>query len=224
MLTFYCRGFQIRETVYMKSLLKNKTLKSSISLILVLFFCGFYSFANSAELLSDKEILDIKNEAFALYSTNNKKEALELINKIPQNRRDSDVFVVLGNIYDDLGQRGVAIENFNKAATIDDKAYKAYYNIGCILLKKKSYALAEKNFKLSIKSNSEFAYSYYNLASCYLAKENYSKAKKYLIKAISIKADEKDFYINLAYCYKMLGDDKAAQKIVDSLNSLKTST
>lgn len=208
----------------MKSLIKKKTLKSSISLILILFFHVFFSTAQAQDALTDKEILDIKNEAFALYSTNNKQEALELINKIPQNRRDEDVFVVLGNIYDDLGKRGVAIENFNKATTISNKAYKAYYNIGCILLKKKSYALAEKNFKLSIKCNKEFPYSYYNLASCYIALEKHSKAKKYLIKALALKADEKDFYVNLAYCYKMMGNDKAAQKIIDSLNKIKPST
>ncbi|HIS73977.1 TPA: tetratricopeptide repeat protein [Candidatus Galligastranaerophilus intestinavium] len=174
--------------------------------------------------MSDKEILDIKNEAFALYSTNNKEEALQMLNRIPQNRRDEDVFVIIGNICDDLGQRGVAIENFNKASQVSSKAYKAYYNIGCILLKKKSYELAQKNFKMSIKCNKDFPYAYYNLASCYIAQEQYSKAKGQLVKAISLKADDKDFYINLAYCYKMLGNDKAAQKIIDSLNKVKTST
>ena len=208
----------------MTSLIKNKTLKSSVSGIILLFLLFLFQNAQASELLSDKEILDIKNEAFALYSTNNKKEALEMLSKIPQNRKDEDIFVVIGNIYDDLGQRGVAIENFNKAVSVSKKPCKAYYNIGCILLKKKSYDLAEKNFKMSIKCNKDFPYSYYNLASCYIAKEQYSKAKRQLVKALSLKADEKDFYINLAYCYKMLGNDKAAQKIVDSLNKVKSLT
>ena len=210
--------------VYMSSLIKNKTLKSSINLILILFLCFFCNFALASEVLSDKEILDIKNEAFALYSTNNKEEALKILERIPQNRRDEDVFVIIGNICDDDGKRGEAIENYNKAAAVSEKAYKAYYNIGCILLKKKSYELAEKNFKMSIKCNKEFPYAHYNLASCYMAQENYSKAKKQLIKAISLKADDKDFYINLAYCYKMLGNQKAAEKIVNSLNQIKSAT
>lgn len=208
----------------MKSLIKNNILKSSISVILILFFQISCQSAYSYSVLSDKEILDIKNEAFALYSTNNKEEALQMLNRIPQNRRDEDVFVIIGNICDDLGQRGAAIENFNKASQVSSKAYKAYYNIGCILLKKKSYELAQKNFKMSIKCNKDFPYAYYNLASCYIAQEQYSKAKRQLVKAISLKADDKDFYINLAYCYKMLGNDKAAQKIIDSLNKVKTST
>ena len=208
----------------MSSLIKNKTLKSSINLILVLFSCFFCNFALSSEILSDKEILDIKNEAFALYSTDNKKEALRVLERIPQNRRDEDVFVIIGNIYDDMDKRGEAIENYNKAAAVSNKAYKAYYNIGCILLKKKSYELAQKNFKMSIKCNKEFPYAYYNLASCYMAQGDYSKAKKQLIKAISLKADDKDFYINLAYCYKMLENQKAAQKIIDSLNQIKSAT
>ncbi len=206
----------------MTSLIKNQTLKSSVSGILVIFLFFLVQNSFASELYSDKDILDIKNEAFALYSTNNKKEALEVLNRIPQNRRDEDVFIVIGNIYDDLNQRGIAVENFNKAVNISKKPYKAYYNIGCILLKKKSYDLAEKNFKMSIKCNKEFSYAYYNLASCYIATQQYSKAKRQLIKALSLKADEKDFYINLAYCYKMLGDNKAAQKIVDSLNKVKS--
>ena len=98
----------------MSSLIKNKTLKSSINLILVLFSCFFCNFALSSEILSDKEILDIKNEAFALYSTDNKKEALRVLERIPQNRRDEDIFVIIGNIYDDMDKRGEAIENYNK--------------------------------------------------------------------------------------------------------------
>ena len=206
----------------MYSLIENKTLKSSVSGIIILFLFFLIQNVQAYELFNDKDILDIKNEAFALYSTNNKKEALEMLERIPQNRRDEDIFVVIGNIYDDLGQRGVAIENFNKAVSISKKPYKAYYNIGCILLKKKSFELAQENFKMSIKCNKDFAYSYYNLASCYIANEQYSKAKRQLIKALSLKADEKDFYINLAYCYKMLGDSKSAQKIVDSLNKVKS--
>ena len=208
----------------MKSLIKNNILKSSISVILILFFQISCQSVFSYDVMSDKEILDIKNEAFALYSTNNKEEALQMLNRIPQNRRDEDVFVIIGNICDDLGQRGVAIENFNKASQVSSKAYKAYYNIGCILLKKKSYELAQKNFKMSIKCNKDFPYAYYNLASCYIAQEQYTKTKRQVEKAIYLKADDKDFYINLAYCYKMLGNDKAAQKIIDSLNKVKTST
>ncbi len=206
----------------MYSLIKNKTLKSSVSGIIILFLFFLIQNVQAYEPFNDKDILDIKNEAFALYSTNNKKEALEMLDRIPQNRRDEDIFVVIGNIYDDLGQRGIAIENFNKAVSVSKKPYKAYYNIGCILLKKKSFELAQENFKMSIKCNKDFAYSYYNLASCYIANEQYSKAKRQLIKALSLKADEKDFYINLAYCYKMLGDSKSAQKIIDSLNKVKS--
>lgn len=206
----------------MKILLKNKTLKSSISVILILFFSTFCAKAFCGQTLTDKEILDIKNEAFALYSTDNKDEALETLRKIPSSRRGEDVFLIEGNIFEDIGERGSAIESYNKAISIAQKDYKAYYNIGCILLKKKAYALAEENFKLSIKCNKEFPYAYYNLASCYIAQNEYTKAKRALVKAVSLKGDEKDFYFNLAYCYKMLGNDKAAQKIIDSLNKIKS--
>lgn len=204
----------------MISLLKNKCLKSSISVILVLFFTSFYTGVYANAHLSDKEILDLKNEAFALYSTNNKKEALEVIKRIPPDRRSDDVYVIIANILEDTSSRGAAIDNLNKAILINEKSYKAYYNIGCILLKKKSYDLAIDNFKTSIKYNRDFAFSYYNLACCYIAQGDYKRAKRNLVKAVSLKGDEKDFYMNLAYCYKKLGNEKTAQKIIDSLNNM----
>lgn len=206
----------------MKSLIKNKTLKSSISLILVLCLCFFSNIVEAKEKLTEKDILDLKEEAFALYSTNNKEEALRLLDEIPQNYRNDDIFVIAGNIFEDMNENSVAIENFNKAINTNPKSYKAYYNIGCILLKKKSYKLAEENFKLSIKHNGDFAYGHYNLASCYIAQNDYKKAKRHLIKAINLKPDDENFYINLAYCYKMLDNKKAAQKILDSLNKVKS--
>lgn len=202
----------------MSSLNENKNLKSSISCIMLGFFAIFtMNAAHCSTTYSDKEILDLKNEIFALYQTDNYDAALELIKQIPAAKKSEDIYTIESNILEDTQEYASAIENLNKALLINPKNYKVFYNLGCILLKKKAYDLAIKDFEAAIKCNKDFPFAYYNLASCYIALKDYASAKKYLIKAISIKPDEKDFYTNLAFCYKNLGDKKAAERILSSM-------
>ncbi len=165
------------------------------------------------------EELDIKSQAFALYNTNNQNEALELLNSLSTEQKDSEVFVIIANIYEDKKEINKAIENLNKALLINPEYYKAYYNLGCIFLDKKAYELAEQNLLLSIKYNKDFAYSYYNLGTLYLKTGDYKKAKKNFLKAIFLKNNEKYFYLNLAYTYKNLGKEKEAKKLIEIYNN-----
>lgn len=162
--------------------------------------------------------IDVKTEAYALYNTNNLNEALRLLENLPIEEKDEEVFVLIANIYEDKLDLSKAVENLNKAIIINPEYYKAYYNLGCIFLNKKAYELAEKNLLLAIKYNKDFAYSYYNLGTLYLRTGKYEKAKKNLIKAIYLKNDEKDFYINLAYAYKFLGKEKESRRLLKIYN------
>ena len=178
-------------------------------------FCLIFSFLilNINKAWADEE--DIKAEAYALYNTNNIIEALKLLENLPMEQKDEEVFVLIANIYEDKLDVNKAVENLNKAIIINPEYYKAYYNLGCLFLNKKAYELAEKNLLLAIKYNKDFAYSYYNLGTLYLRTGKYEKAKKNLIKAIYLKGDEKDFYINLAYAYKFLGKEKESRKLLE---------
>lgn len=185
---------------------------------LIVCFCLIFGnlFLNINKAWADD--IDIKTEAYALYNTNNLNEALRLLENLPIEQKDEEVFVLIANIYEDKLDLSKAVENLNKAIIINPEYYKAYYNLGCIFLNKKAYELAEKNLLLAIKYNKEFAYSYYNLGTLYLRTGKYEKAKKNLIKAIYLKNNEKDFYINLAYAYKFLGKEKEAKKLLDIYN------
>ncbi len=162
---------------------------------------------------------DIKQQAYALYATQNYKEAQKLLENLPVKEKNPEIFLLLANISEENGNDNEAIQNLNKALDIDYTYYKAYYNLGCIFAKKKSYLLASNNFELAIKYNKEFASAYYNLACCQIKLKNYSQAKKNLIKAIELEPQNKDFYYNLAYCYKQLNKTKQAKKLLDTYNS-----
>ena len=112
--------------------------------------------------------------------------------------------------------------HFYKARFLDKNYsfYKAYYNLGCIFAKKKSYLLASNNFELAIKYNKNFASAYYNLACCQIKLKNYEQAKKNLIKAIDLEPENRDFYYNLAYCYKQLNKIKQAKKILETYEKI----
>ena len=162
---------------------------------------------------------DVKTEAYALYNTNNINEALKLLENLPLEQKDEEVFVLIANIYEDKLDLNKAVENLNKALVINPEYFKAYYNLGCIFLNKKAYELAEKNLLLAIKYNKDFAYSYYNLGTLYLKTGDYKKAKKNFLKAIFLKNNEKYFYLNLAYTYKNLGKEKEAKKLIEIYNN-----
>lgn len=184
---------------------------------LYLAVCLFAGLLNASPAFCADDI-DVKTQAYALYNTNNGTEALKLLNNLPLDKKDEEVFVIIANIYEDRKDVDKAVENLNKALIINPEYYKAYYNLGCIFLEKKAYELAEKNLLLAIKYNKEFAYSYYNLGTLYLRTGNYEKAKKNLIKAIYLKNDDKDFYLNLAYAYKFLNKEKESKKMLEIYN------
>lgn len=172
-----------------------------------------------AQELDADAIFDIKQNAFALYNTNNIDEAYNMLIQIPQDKMDEETLLILANAEEDKNNTDKAIEYLNKSIQKNPKFYKPYYNLGCIFMKKRAYSFAVENFEKAAKLNKKNAYIFYNLACAQMNIGEYNQAKKNLIKAIYIKNDEKNFYYNLAYVNKKLGKEKAAQKVIDFYNS-----
>mgnify|MGYP003571324272 CR=1 FL=1 len=185
---------------------------------LILFFVLYFSTCNIYANQFDAK--EIKQKAIALYTTKNYNEAFVLLDNLPMNEKNEEIFLLLSNIAQENGNDNLAIQNLNKALDKNYTYYKAYYNLGCIFAKKKSYLLAQNNFELAIKYSKNFAPAYYNLACCQMKLNNFETAKKNLIKAIEFDTTNKDYYYNLAYCYKKLNQSKQAQKILDIYNKM----
>ena len=164
---------------------------------------------------------DVKQEAVALYATKNYSQAYKLLDSIQPNQKDEETFLLMANIAQEDNKDNLAIQNLNKAIDKNASYYKAYYNLGCIFAKKKSYIFAINNFENAIKYNKNFAPAYYNLACCEMKLRNFESAKKNLIKAVSLEANNKDYLYNLAYCYKELNQEKQAKKILEEYNKLQ---
>lgn len=174
--------------------------------------------ASIAKELTGDDIFDIKQNAFALYNTNHINEAYEMLNKIPNDKKDEEIYLILANIEQDKNKENEAIKNLKLAIQKKPEFYKAYYNLGCIFMKKRIYPVAIANFELAKKYNKENPYIFYNLGCAYMNAGEFKKAKKNFIKAIYLKNDEKTFYYNLAYVNKKLGKEKDSKKIIDFYN------
>lgn len=171
-----------------------------------------------AENEGSDDIFDIKQNAFALYNTNNSNEAYEILNGLDDAKKDDEIYLILSNIEEDRGNFDSAIKLLRKSIEKNPEFYKAYYNLGCLFMKKNIYSSAEENFELAAKYNKENPFVFYNLGCAQMKMGNYAKAKKNFTKAILLKNNEKDFYYNLAYALKKMGKEKASKKIIDFYN------
>lgn len=187
-----------------------------IKLLLFLFLLA--AMPGLTEELDGDKIFDIKQNAFALYNTNHSDEAYEILNSVPNEKKDEEIYLMLANIEEDRGKDDRAITYLNSSIVKNKSFYKAYYNLGCIFMKKRIYTLAIENFELAAKYNKENPYILYNLGCAQMNMGEFKNAKKNFIKAIYLKNDEKNFYYNLAYVNKKLGKEKDSKKIIDFYN------
>ena len=180
-----------------------------------------FLFLNTSFLCAQEQNYDeIIQNAMALYATGNYSQSYNLLDNLPVDKKNENVFLILYNIAQEQNDDNAAISNLNKALDINYEFYKAYYNLGCIFASKESYLLALNNFELASKYNKEFAPAYYNLAYCQMKLKNFKGAKKNLIKALELEPDNKDILYNLIYCYKELNEEKRAKKLIDVYNKL----
>lgn len=173
-----------------------------------------YSFA-------DEDYSAQKSQIIALYNSNSLQDAYQMIAKIPEDKRDAEMWLILANITQDYKDDLDAFFLLQKAIEKDPKYYKAYYNLATLYFKDNRTAKAIENYELAIKYNKDFAYAYYNLGCCYFKLGEFQKAKSYMAKAIRLNSREPNFYYNLALTYKKLHNEKQAKKALDYYNNLQ---
>ena len=74
----------------------------------------------------DTNIQEIKQQAIALYSTKNYKEAEKLLKNLPPDEKTDEIYILLSNLALENNNINLAIQNLNKAIDKNQKCYKAY--------------------------------------------------------------------------------------------------
>jgi tetratricopeptide (TPR) repeat protein len=178
------------------------------------------TFSISQICFADSNYEDLKKNIFVLYNTNKLKEAYQFISNIPEEQRDSDIWLLAANITADYDRDMDALFLYQKAISVDKNNYKAFYNLGNLYLNTKKYNSAINTYKECLKIKKDFSYAWYNLGNAYLCIEEYQKAKSAFMRAISFNTTEADFYYNLAYTYKKLNNQKQSLKMLKIYNTL----
>jgi tetratricopeptide (TPR) repeat protein len=195
---------------------------------LFLFILCFIGSGNAFAAISSQknktqtiEINEITEQAKVLYAQNEIDEALKLLKSKPESERSAIDWLIIGNILQDKDKIDEATYMFKKAIKVDEKFYKAHYNLGYIYLIQEKPNMALEEFKKAVKYKDDFAYGYYNMGCTYLKLKQYGNAKYNFFKAVDIKNDEPMFYYNLAYTYKQMGKEKQANTYLNIYNKLQ---
>ncbi len=165
---------------------------------------------------------DIRNQAKLLYNANKPNDAIEQYKKIPDAEKTSEDWLILANISQDNGKIIDAVFFLKKSIQVDDKNYKAHYNLGNIYYLDGKYNMALSEYRKVLRINKDYAYAHYNKGCCYLQKKSYINARYEFGLAIKSNPSDPAFYYNLAYTNKMMKKTKKAQEALDIYNKLMT--
>lgn len=181
-----------------------------------------YSFSFGKKNASQEQITpnQFSQQARVFYAQNNIDTALENLNKIPEDERTEEDWLLIGNIMQDKNDIEKALYMFNKSLQKNPKYYKAHYNLGYIYLTKNQPNMALQELKLAVRYKSDFSYGYYNIGCAYLKLKKYSQARYNFFRALNLKANEPDIYYNLSYTYKMQKNEKQAKIYLDLYNQM----
>ncbi|MBQ7763829.1 tetratricopeptide repeat protein [bacterium] len=163
---------------------------------------------------------DLSKQATAFYSDNNFEKTMDLLLQIDEKKRSAQDWLLLGNLYEEKGEKANAVFMYQKSINTDEKFYKAYYNLANIYLEEERYNMAIDNYKKALKYTKQNPYLHYNLACAYIKLADIKKAKAELIKAVTLNSNIPEVHYNLAYVYKCLNKPKIAQEYLNNYNKL----
>ncbi len=105
--------------------------------------------------------------------------ALELATKAKSiDDHDPQTLVVLGDAYLAQNNGGLAVTNYERAATLDNKLALPYYKIGLVYLRSRNFTSAQEAFSKAIEIDPGYTLAYKELGELYYQMKNGEKAVK----------------------------------------------
>ena len=152
------------------------------------------NFININDFSNAKKLLDtIKNEdnplilyyrGFTNHKLGNNQKAIENLKKIKTEM--PEVFFLMANVLEDLSKELDAIKCLQKAISLKDKYWQAFFNLGKLYLKVKKFKKSKEYFKKVLEIDSNNIESMHYLGVLYVKTKDLIKAKKQFEKVISI--------------------------------------
>ncbi len=140
------------------------------------------------------------------------KNALISLSKAQEiNPKNSDAYILQGNVYLKISKLQKAKTALEAALKIESNNYKAIFQLGNILLMEKNHSEAIKLFDQSVKIKPDFWQAINNQGLAYFEKNNINLSINHFEKAISIEENAEPL-LGLASCLRMK-DIKLAIKL-----------
>ncbi len=151
--------------------------------------------------------------------------AIKEIQKIIKaNPKYTLAYVVLAEIYADIGDLEGAWQNYMSAAQIE-KGAEQYFDVARTSYKLGYIDEAIDYYKKSIEANTSAINAYLALASIYFEDGNFAEGKKYIDEALIIDYNNPDVHNDLGVYYEGIGDvAKAREEYLKALEIDPTNT
>jgi tetratricopeptide (TPR) repeat protein len=134
--------------------------------------------AESIKLLEESMKLDPDNIdypyeiGYAHYMTKDYQKAIDFLTPLTKRKDASDrVYQLLGNSYDNIGQRDKSIETYEAGLKKSPKSGKLYLELGGMYLHTKEYDKAINYYEKGIDVEPDYSSNYYRLAKTFLNSE-----------------------------------------------------
>jgi tetratricopeptide (TPR) repeat protein len=118
----------------------------------------------------DPDYIDYPYElGYAHYMAKDYQKTIDILTPLTKRKDVNDrIYQLLGNSYDNIGQRDKAIETYKSGLNQIPKSGKLYLELGGMYLQSKEYDNAIKYYEMGIEVEPDFPSNYYRLAKTFL--------------------------------------------------------
>jgi predicted O-linked N-acetylglucosamine transferase (SPINDLY family) len=169
-----------------------------------------------------------KKQALALIQANRLEEAKVLLVRLcATERRDIDLWLMLGTLNGKLGLHAEAAEALRQATVLQPAHAEAHYNLGIALREQGRHTDAIPEFQATIAIKSDHAEAWNSLAHAFMVLGQTDDATGAFKQALTFDPGRPDWHSNLGFVYQMRGQleeaircFRAAQRLRPSLTSI----
>jgi tetratricopeptide (TPR) repeat protein len=159
--------------------------------------CGDPSSLPVGSLGSDKEQRRLVfKQAMACVRERKPRRAITLFSAlIKADPRDAEAYLNRGSVQATLGEKVLAMSDYNTAISLQPDQFESWYNRGTALTRWRQYERAIADFAEAIRLKPDFALAYCNRGFAYFELGRYDEALADYTRALELDAG------NLTYCY-----------------------
>lgn len=134
--------------------------------------------------------------------------------------KESNLWTILGNAYDELDQYSEAIEAHKRALEIDPKSSVVWTNLGAVYRHDQNFTEARNCYLKALDLNPDYPEAHASLGALYIFENQPDKAIDSLQRALELDSSLPVTHANIAVAYAKVGRFAEAQAALDKATSM----